>query len=119
MEKPTNPRIINILSGATAEPKSAKCSVDGDRYVKWEIGNKETRDWRVIFGPHAPVDTKVAWPGGRPRKVVVNGKEKFVDSDTLVLYKQRPEDIGHVKYVIVGLTDEGLKHDDPELIVEP
>ena len=76
-----------------------KCSVKKDEEVQWAC---DLADWRVIFGPNAPLHPKVASP----------------DNDTLTLRGGRDEDFRHVKYVVVALVDGKLKHEDPELIVD-
>jgi hypothetical protein len=81
------------------DPELASVSVD--KSVQW--ASDDLKDWRVIFGPNAPVHPKVASP----------------EADTLTLRGKRPEDLRHCKYVVVGLTRENvLKHEDPELIVD-
>ena len=78
------------------------CSVKTDKAVRWQ---SDLDEWRVIFSSNAPINPKVASPG--------------TDSDTLELKANRPEDLRHVKYVVVAYTEHGLRHLDPELIVDP
>jgi hypothetical protein len=82
-----------------AVPDPQLCSVKVDQKVRW---SSDLEDWRVVFGPEAPVYPKVADP----------------KNAALKLKGERAEDLRHVKYVIVAWTDDGLKHLDPELIVE-
>ena len=76
------------------------CSVSEDKQIQW--ASDDLKDWRVIFGPQAPLHPKVATP----------------DKDTLTLSAKRDEDLRHCKYVVVAWTGEKLKHEDPELIVD-
>lgn len=84
-------------------PDPVPCSVDVDKEVKFKSG-LGVSDWRVVFGTYAPLfPSKVASP----------------THDTLKLKKNRPEDLGHWKYVVVAMTDDGsLVDKDPEMIVE-
>ncbi len=75
-------------------------SVRQDKEVEWV---SSLPDWRVIFGPYAPVHPKVASPK-RP---------------TLKLKGGRAEDYGTCKYVVVALVGDVLEHEDPVLIVRP
>jgi hypothetical protein len=94
------------------EEKKPNKRVDG--YVEWK--SEDYEHWRVVFGPHAPVN--------RPRK----GKEKETrpekvatpDKPKLEFRCKRPEDLRHVKYTVVVLDDVTgkLDHKDPELIIE-
>jgi hypothetical protein len=85
----------------TVSNERERCSVSQDKTVRW--ASDDLQDWRVIFGPNAPIHPKVASP----------------EADTLTLRAKRPEDFRHCKYVVVGLTRENkLKHEDPELIVD-
>jgi hypothetical protein len=81
------------------EPDSKTVSASVDGMVEW---TSTLPDWRVIFGPNAPVHPKVASPA-----------HPFVD-----LKRGRAEDIRHVKYTVVAWTGEKLKDIDPELIVD-
>ena len=102
------PHKIKIQSGPSAKPNPMRCRVGEDRKVKWS--SSEYEDWRVVFGPQAPVHPKVAWPGGN--------HPDGGPSDTLTLTVNRPEDFRHVKYVVVASNANGLSHEDPELIVD-
>lgn len=92
----------------TVDPDPVKVQVLTDKKVRWQSKQDELKDWRVVFGAYAPVyktkEPKVASPA----------------DDTLDLKKNRAEDLGHWKYVVVALTKDGLlTHKDPELIVDP
>lgn len=116
--EPITIRINNQPGGdlSVSDPK-ARCGVDANGSVFWTSEHDSTiKDWRVIFGSYAPVHTK--------SKIARRGK----GVDFLSLVKNRPEDLGHWKYVVVALTEEKtdggqieykLKHLDPELIVDP
>jgi hypothetical protein len=73
--------------------------------IRWRVEDQtRIRDWRVILGTYAPVKSQVAKPG--------------LNNDALTLVRNRAEDLGHWKYVVVALTPDGMKHKDPEMIVE-
>lgn len=86
----------------TLDKDPLKVSVEKDKAVRWKSSLPE---WRVIFAADAPVNPKVASPGS--------------DSDKLDLKGNRPGDHRHAKYTVVAMTKDGLKHLDPELIVDP
>jgi hypothetical protein len=91
-------------NGIDVRPDPVKCSVDEDGQVSFEA-TPDVKDWRVIFGTYAPVE--------------LAGKVASPDSKVLKLKKNRPEDLGHWKYVVVGLSQDGqLSHKDPEMIVD-
>lgn len=92
----------SAASELMVNPDPVPCSVSKDRTVCWETENLS--DWRVIFAADAPVHPKVASPGS--------------ESNTLLLKGNRPEDYRHVKYTVVAMTPDGLKHLDPEMIVD-
>jgi hypothetical protein len=82
-----------------------RVSVDANGEVHWK-GDENLKDFVVIFSTGAPVYPTVAKPG--PDGVA-----------RMKLKKHRHEDLGHWKYVVVGLTTLGvLKAEDPELIVD-
>lgn len=99
------PKQIQIQADPTAglkvDPDPQPCSVSQNGHVEWSSG-KAVKDWRVIFGANAPVDPKVASPKHKKLKLMAG----------------RPEDLRHVKYVVVALVDGALQHKDPELIVD-
>ena len=91
-----------VADAITVDPDPLKCSVNNDRKVQWV---SDLEDWRVVFGPNAPVVPKVAARGSA--------------SDQVTLKGNRSEDYRRVKYVVVAWTGTSLSHLDPELIVDP
>lgn len=95
---------IDYVDGeVTVDPDPVECRLPKDTKIRWTKTGK-IQDWRVIFGAYAPVleKSKMASP----------------DNDTLDLVANRPEDLGHWKYVVVAETPDGLRDKDPEMIVE-
>lgn len=89
----------------SVDPEKLRCHINKVKKVRW-ISEGDVGDWRVVFGSYSPV-FKAKEP-----KVASN------DDDTLELMKNRAEDLGHWKYVVVAQTSKGLRHLDPELIVD-
>lgn len=98
-------KITNVPGGGLiVDPESAVCHVSTDGSVEWTSEHDPSiLDWRVVFGSYAPV---------------YKSKVATRQDPALQLKKNRVEDLGHWKYVVVAQTEEGIKHKDPELIVD-
>lgn len=93
-------QIVGGPNELTVVEDPQKVSVKKDVDVEW--WSDVYKDWRVIFGPDAPLHPKVASP--RIPKLTLKDK--------------RAEDLRHVKYAVVAWSEKGLVHEDPELIVD-
>jgi len=92
------------------EPEDPKKPEIFDQYVEWTSTEEDYKDWRVVFGPQAPLSQEE-----EPKEKVATP-----DRPTMELRHKRPEDLRHVKYTVVALDRRTgmLDHKDPELIIE-